>query len=74
MPRIPGCDSSDGCDCRHTSKKPEKGEEEGVHYYFVKKDAMQRMVEEGKFVETSEAGPNMFGTAAATLQQVGRPG
>ena len=45
-----------------------------MHYFFVKKDAMQRMVEEGKFVETSEAGPNMFGTAAATLQQVGLPG
>ena len=56
---------------RHTSKKPEKGEVDGVHFYFVKKEVMQKMAEGGQLVEWAESpGGSLTGTAAASLQQV----
>ncbi len=57
--------------CRHTSKKPEKGEVEGVHFFFVKKDVMQKMADGGQLAEFGEGpGGSLTGTAAATLHQV----
>lgn len=56
---------------RHTSKKPEKGEVEGVHFFFVKKEAMQKMADGGQLVEWSEGpGGSLTGTAATSLYQV----
>ena len=56
---------------RHTSKKPEKGEVEGVHFFFVKKEVMQKMADSGQLVEVAEAtGGALTGTAASALQQV----
>ena len=56
---------------RHTSKKPDKGEVEVVHFFFVKKEIMQKMADSGQLVEVSE-GPvgALTGLAASTLQQV----
>lgn len=60
------------CACvRHTSKKPEKGEVEGVHFLFVKKEVMQKMAEGGQLVEWGEGqGGTLTGTAATSLHQV----
>lgn len=56
---------------RHTSKKPEKGEVEGVHFFFVKKDVMQKMADGAQLAEVGEVpGGSLTGTAAATLHQV----
>lgn len=56
---------------RHTSKKPEKGEVEGVHFFFVKKELMQKMAEGGQLVEWGEGqGGTLTGTAATSLHQV----
>ena len=56
---------------RHTSKKPEKGEVEGVHFFFVKKEVMQKMADGGQLVEWSEGpGGSLTGTAATSLHQV----
>lgn len=56
---------------RHTSKKPEKGEVEGVHFFFVKKEVMQKMADGGQLAEFGEGpGGSLTGTAAAALHQV----
>ncbi len=56
---------------RHTSKKPEKGEVEGVHFFFMKKDVMQKMADGGQLAEFGEGpGGSLIGTAAATIHQV----
>ena len=56
---------------RHTSKKPEKGEVEGVHFFFVKKEVMQKMADGGQLVEWGEGqGGSLTGTAASSLHQV----
>ena len=44
---------------------------EGVHFFFVKKEVMQKMADGGQLVEWVEGpGGSIIGTAAATLQQV----
>lgn len=44
---------------------------EGVHFFFVKKEVMQKMADGGQLVESAEGpGGALSGTAAATLQQV----
>ncbi|KAL0028975.1 hypothetical protein WJX77_009213 [Trebouxia sp. C0004] len=64
-----------GTAIRHTSKKPEKGEVEGVHFFFVKKEVMQKMADGGQLAEFGEGpGGSLTGTAVATLHQVAAAG
>ena len=61
-----------GTALKHTSRKPEKGEVEGVNFSFVKKEVLQKMIDAGQMAEWQEgAGGNLTGTALATVQQVG---
>lgn len=46
----------------HTTRKPRPGEENGVHYHFVERDAMKAAIERGEFLETAEFSGNMYGT------------
>ena len=57
---------------RHTCRKPERGEKDGAGLVFVRKEAMQRMVDEGRFAETSEEGGAMIGTTYEAVEQVRR--
>ncbi|KAK9808730.1 hypothetical protein WJX72_002676 [[Myrmecia] bisecta] len=59
---------------RHTSRKQEKGEEEGGQFAFVKKDALQKMAEEGKLLEWSEVAGVLTGTSRAAVHQVAAQG
>lgn len=60
-----------GTALRYTSRKPDKGEVEGVNAFFVKRDVLQKMVDAGQMAEWQEAaGGNLTGTALATVQQV----
>ena len=60
-----------GTALKHTSRKPEKGEVEGVNFFFVKKEVLQKMIDAGQMAEWQEgAGGNLTGTALTGVQQV----
>jgi len=55
---------------RHTSRRPERGERDTGALCFLKREAMQRMVDEGAFAETREEGLALTGTTHAAVAQV----
>lgn len=63
--------SAFGCASRHTSRKPERGEKDSTELAFVKREAMQRMLDEGSFAEVTEDAAGMLGTTYSAIQQVG---
>ncbi|CAJ0596333.1 unnamed protein product [Cylicocyclus nassatus] len=54
----------------HTTRKPRQGEEHGVHYWFVNADDMQRMIENGEFLEYATFGGNTYGTSKKAVKDV----
>jgi hypothetical protein len=55
---------------RHTSRRPERGERDTGALCFLKREAMQHMVDEGAFAETREEGLALTGTTHAAIAQV----
>lgn len=51
-----------GFSVSHTTRKPRPGEEDGVHYFFVSVENMQKGIERGDFIETAVFSGNMYGT------------
>ncbi|KAI8831413.1 hypothetical protein BC829DRAFT_449357 [Chytridium lagenaria] len=58
----------------HTTRKPRNGEEDGVHYHFVKRKEMERMVEEGRFLEVVDLFGQMYGTSVEAIDRVTEEG
>ena len=52
----------------YTTRAPRPGEQDGVHYNFVKKTKFLRMVQAGEFLEHAEVFGNRYGTAEATVR------
>ena len=52
-----------------TTRSPRPGEEEGVHYFFVSKEAFENMLAEDAFVEHSAHAANYYGTPKAQLEE-----
>ena len=59
-----------GFSVSHTTRDPRPGEENGVHYHFVSKDAALAEVAAGKFIEHAEVHGNIYGTSQAAVQSV----
>lgn len=51
----------------HTTRKPRKGEIEGVHYYFTDRETMLKEIEEGKFIESVEYNGDIYGTSFKSI-------
>ena len=45
-----------------TSRKPRKGEEEGVNYFFLEKEDFEKKIKENYFLEYAEYAGNYYGT------------
>ncbi|MBQ8663648.1 MAG: guanylate kinase [Eubacterium sp.] len=45
-----------------TTRAPREGEQEGVHYFFLAKDAFEQMISEGAFLEYAQYVGNYYGT------------
>lgn len=45
-----------------TTRKPRKGEENGVDYFFLEKDEFERKIENGDFLEYTDYNGNYYGT------------
>jgi len=54
----------------HTTRKPRKGEEDGVHYNFTTKEAFQKGIDAGDFVEFADVNGNFYGTSYQAIDDV----
>ncbi|XP_006894098.1 PREDICTED: guanylate kinase [Elephantulus edwardii] len=59
-----------GFSVSHTTRDPRPGEENGKDYYFVTREAMQRDIAAGDFIEHAEFSGNLYGTSKAAVQAV----
>ncbi|KAJ9447029.1 Guanylate kinase 1 [Diplonema papillatum] len=59
-----------GFSVSHTSRQPRAGEEDGVHYYFATKEAIQKMIAAGEFIEYAEVHGNIYGTSKQAVKAV----
>ena len=51
-----------------TTRAPRQGEKEGESYFFLTRDAFERMISEGGFLEYSEHFDNYYGTPKAFVE------
>lgn len=53
----------------HTTRAPRPGEQDGVNYHFVDRDAFAAMQAEGAFLESAEVFGNFYGTSQRWVEQ-----
>lgn len=58
----------------HTTRAPRPGEVDGVHYHFVTRDAFERAIAAGEFLEWAEYAGNLYGTARSEIEAARRDG
>jgi len=58
----------------HTTREPRAGEVHGREYHFVNKDAFQKLVQEGGFIEHAQFGSNYYGTSWQAVKDVAEQG
>lgn len=59
-----------GVSVSHTTRAIRPGEVDGVHYYFVDRDAMQKRVDAGDFVEHAEVHGHLYATSKQAVETV----
>ncbi|XP_037917454.1 guanylate kinase isoform X2 [Hermetia illucens] len=59
-----------GFSVSHTTRKPRPGEQDGVHYNYVTKEAMEEAIKRGEFLETAVFSGNIYGTSKHAVRQV----
>lgn len=52
-----------------TTRNPREGEEEGVHYFFLKKEAFEKMIENQELLEYAEYVENYYGTPKKYVEE-----
>ena len=58
----------------HTTRKPRPGEVDGKHYHFTSKYDMEKMIENGEFVEYARVHGNLYGTSKSAVNAVASEG
>jgi guanylate kinase len=58
----------------HTTRAPRPGEQQGVHYHFVSREAFQALIEQEAFFEWAEVFGNYYGTSKIVIEQTLRQG
>ncbi|XP_018528764.1 guanylate kinase 1b [Lates calcarifer] len=59
-----------GFSVSHTTRNPRPGEEDGKDYHFTTREAMQRGIDNGDFIENAEFSGNMYGTSKSAIEDV----
>ena len=54
----------------HTTRKIRPNEVDGREYHFVSIEIMEKMIQEGKFLETCKIHGNLYGTSFAAIEEV----
>lgn len=52
----------------HTTRKPRPNEEDSVHYYFTTREAFEKGIADGQFLETAEVHGNLYGTSKKAVE------
>lgn len=52
-----------------TTRAPREGEEEGVHYFFLKKEAFEEMIVQNAFLEYAQYVENYYGTPKKYVEE-----
>ena len=52
-----------------TTRAPREGEEDGVNYYFLRKEQFLEMIGQGAFLEHAEYVGNYYGTPAGPVDE-----
>jgi guanylate kinase len=58
----------------YTTRAPRGSEKNGHEYHFTTREAFERMIEEGDFLEWAEVFGNYYGTALSALEHARRKG
>ena len=58
----------------HTTRAPRPGEEDGVHYHFVSREAFQDLINQDAFFEWAEVFGNYYGTSKIVIEQTLKQG
>ena len=56
----------------HTTRKPREGEVHGVDYHFVSKEAIEKAIDRGEFIEHAHVHSNIYGTSFEAVTAVVR--
>ena len=59
-----------GFSISHTTRTPRPGESDGIHYNFVNKEEMLKLIKEGAFIEHATFSGNIYGTSFETVKKV----
>jgi guanylate kinase len=52
----------------HTTRAPREGEANGVHYHFVSRQAFEKMIQAGEFIEWAVVYDQLYGTSASAVE------
>lgn len=58
-----------GYSISHTTRKPRKGESQGLHYYFVEKENFKKMIDAHEFVEWAVVYDHLYGTSISSINR-----
>lgn len=53
-----------------TTRAPRAGEQDGVNYFFLSRDAFEQLVEQKGFLEWAEYAGNLYGTPRAAVEEM----
>ena len=59
-----------GFSVSHTTRAPRPGEKDGIDYYFVQKEDMEKEIAAGVFLETAHVHGNIYGTSKKSVDNV----
>lgn len=57
-----------------TSRSPRAGEQNGIHYHFVSRDAFEEAADQGRFLEHAIVHGNLYGTSRKDVERQLRDG
>ncbi|KAK9921858.1 hypothetical protein M0R45_030354 [Rubus argutus] len=63
-----------GFSVSHTTRAPRAMEKDGVHYHFIERSAMEKEIEDGKFLEFASVHGNLYGTSVEAVEVVADAG
>ena len=61
-----------GFSVSHTTRQPRPGEENGVHYHFTNVEEMEKMIDDGEFIEFANVHGNLYGTSYDAVESVSK--
>ena len=59
-----------GVSVSYTTRKPRRGEKEGIHYYFTDPQTFQEMIARKEFVEWAHVHDDWYGTPLSEIQRL----